>query len=194
MEFTEWELQIIRDREFLISKAKVLSKIHELLTETRAAIDYTLKIHQLAFPPGIEFTTSKISSGDNYLGLPYQVLDYPATFSSENVFAYRTMFWWGNFFSATFHLQGDVLDYYRNKIIENINGLENDQIYISVGQTPWHYHYENDNYKLLTANDIKSIEKLGFLKLSKKMNLDNWQDLPTFSSDFFAKILAVLCS
>ena len=30
----------------------------------------------------------------------------PAVFSKENIFAIRTMFWWGNFFSISLHVSG----------------------------------------------------------------------------------------
>jgi len=48
----------------------------------------------------------KISRGENYLGLPYLVLDYPRLFRPDAVLAIRTFFWWGHFFSSTLQLSG----------------------------------------------------------------------------------------
>ena len=53
-------------------------------------------------------STPKIAKGENYLQLPYVLLDYPRCFDKENIFAIRTMFWWGNFFSITLHLSGSI--------------------------------------------------------------------------------------
>jgi len=194
MEFTKRELQVMSDREFLIVKATTSSKIHELLAETRSALTQQIALQKLTFPPEKVLTRGKISKGENYLGLPYQVLDFPALFTSKNIFAYRTMFWWGNFFSCTLHLQGAALDLYRKKIIENISLLEKHEVFLSVGKTPWQYHYGVDNYKLVTHDDIMSMKKNAFLKLSVKMKLDRWHELPAFSTAFFQRMLDILNS
>ena len=57
-------------------------------------------------PEEVLIQSPKISRGENYNGLPYVMLDYPRCFGKEDVFAMRTMFWWGNFFSITWHLKG----------------------------------------------------------------------------------------
>ena len=194
MEFTKRELQVMSDRDFLIVKATTSSKIHELLSETRAALTQQIALQELTFPPEEVLTRGKISKGENYLGLPYQVLDFPAVFTSDYIFAFRTMFWWGNFFSCTLHLQGAALDLYRKKIIENIGLLEKHQVFISVGETPWQYHYGSDNYTLVIADDKTSIEQKAFLKLSVKMELERWQELPAFSTAFFQRMVDILNS
>src|SRR6187402_1143085 len=58
------------------------------------------------FPEEIFRTDPKISRGENYKGLPYVILDYPRLFGREDVFAVRTMFWWGHSFHVTLHLKG----------------------------------------------------------------------------------------
>lgn len=37
-------------------------------------------------------------------GQLYLILDYPGMLSTENIFAVRTLFWWGNIFSVSLHL------------------------------------------------------------------------------------------
>ncbi len=34
------------------------------------------------------------------------MLDYPRAFGRDSIFACRTFFWWGRFFSLTLHLAG----------------------------------------------------------------------------------------
>jgi len=65
------------------------------------------------------------------------VLDFPALFTTKTVFAYRTMFWWGNFFSASLHLERIALNYFRNSIIRNFGKLLKKDVYIGIGDTPW---------------------------------------------------------
>jgi hypothetical protein len=188
------ELLVIKNKEFLQVKARALANIDVLLSETQIELQKVLYAYDLPFPLKTSFKTGKISKGENYLGLPYRVLDYPAEFSKENIFAFRTMFWWGNFFSVTIHLEGDSLEFYRKKIIDRTDVLIDKQIYIAVGDSPWQYHFEPNNYIPLTANPAAIIQKHPFLKLSKKMNLENWQTIPAFSAGFLDQILRILCN
>jgi hypothetical protein len=88
------------------------------------------------------------------------------------------MFWWGNFFSFTLHLEGIALDQYRKTIVDNIDKLFDKNIYMGVGETPWQYHYGTDNYLTLTKKHSKIISNCKFLKLSKKISLSEWEKLP----------------
>jgi hypothetical protein len=189
---TERELQIIHDREFLLAKAKVTAKIEGLLSKAREELKRSFSESNLIFPEKATFKSTKISRGENYLGLPYLMLDHPAIFRRDNTFAFRTMFWWGNFFSATLHLEGESLEYYRHKIIDQLNGLLDREIYICVGETPWHHHYGADNYQLLTDDHKSGIRECSFLKLNRKMELNEWQGLPGFSDNFLKLLLELL--
>lgn len=186
------ELEIIKDKEFLLTKVKAISKIESILKEVSQKLKIYLSESVLAYPDQSVFKTSKISKGENYLGFPYMVLDYPAIFSKKNIFAYRTMFWWGNFFSTTLQLEGEPLNYYRKTIAENINQLLDNEVYICVGQTPWHYHYGKDNYELLRSDHENHIEKCTFLKISKPFNLNEWENFPKSALSFFDLLITVL--
>ncbi len=192
MPLTEKELLILQDTDFLLTKATVLEKITELLGQTREELKRCVDNSNFSFPEGTDILNGKISRGENYKNLPYMVLDYPALFSTKTVFAYRTMFWWGNFFSASLHIEGIALNYYRNSITSSFEKLLNKNIYIGVGETPWQYHYEEDNYSLLNEAHRDFITNSKFLKLSKKIELKKWNDVPEFSTNFFELMLSVL--
>ncbi len=192
MQLTERELLILQDTDFLLTKTTVLEKINELLGQTREELKGCVENSNFSFPDGIDLLNGKISKGENYKNLPYMVLDYPALFTTKTVFAYRTMFWWGNFFSATFHLEGIALNYYRKSITLNLDKLLKKNIYIGVGDIPWQYHYEDDNYILLKEAHSDFITNCKFLKLSKKIELKKWNDVPKFSTNFFELVLSVL--
>lgn len=184
IDFTNKELSLLKDTDFLLTKINIIEKVNSLLTETRKELLQITKKSNFNFSNKLDLKRSKISKGEYYRGLPYLVLDCPAHFSEKNIFAYRTMFWWGNFFSSTFHLQGESLKKYRNKLINNFDNLLNNDIYISVGKTPWEYHYENDNYVKLDKTHKFFISNCNFLKLSKKIELNEWKSLPEFSTKF----------
>ncbi len=192
MQLTEKELLIIQDTDFLLTKATVLEKVNVLLGQTREELKECAEHSNFSFPDGTDLLNGKISKGENYKNLPYMVLDCPALFTTKTVLAYRTMFWWGNFFSATLHLEGTALNYYRNSIIINLNKLLKKDIYIGIGDTPWQYHYEKDNYIPLTENHKNFINNCKFLKLSKKIELKKWNYVSEFSTNFFELILSVL--
>ena len=193
-ELTAREIEVISDTEFLLSKRAAIIKIDELLSQTQNILTKIFKESRLPFPAIYKFSTGKISRGDNYRGLPYLVLDYPAMFSNENIFAFRTMFYWGNFFSVTLHLQGESLEYYRNHIFSNLNQLLDKNIYIAVGETPWEYHYESDNYVLLSENNQELVKTCSFLKLNSKIEIKDWQQVPEFAIEFFETIIDFLVS
>jgi hypothetical protein len=192
MQLTEKELLILQDTDFLLTKAAVLEKITELFGHTREELKQCVEHSNFSFPDGTGLLNGKISKGENYKNLPYMVLDYPALFSKNSIFAYRTMFWWGNFFSATLHLEGIALNYYRKSITINLDKLLKKDVYIGVGDTPWHYHYEKDNYSPLNDVYRDFITNSKFLKLSKKIELKKWSDVPEFSTNFFKLMLSVL--
>ena len=192
MQLTEKELLILQDADFLLTKAAVLKKITELFGHTREELKRCVENSNFSFPNGTGLLNGKISKGENYKNLPYMVLDYPTLFSKNSIFAYRTMFWWGNFFSATLHLEGIALYYYRNSIIINLDKLLKKDVYVGVGDTPWQYHYEEDNYSLLNEVHRDFITNSKFLKLSKKIELKKWNDVSEFSTNFFELMLSIL--
>ena len=191
-ELTAREIEVISDTEFLLTKRAAIIKIDELLSQTQKDLSNIFKSSTLSFPSKNKFSTGKISRGENYRGLPFLMLDYPAMFSKENIFAFRTMFYWGNFFSVTLHLQGESLEYYRDLIFNNFNQLLHKNIYISVGDTPWEYHYGLDNYALLTKKHQELIEHCSFLKFNKKIEIKEWQQVPKFAVEFFETIIGIL--
>jgi hypothetical protein len=192
MSLTKSELDILEDAEFLLAKARLISKVQELLAKVRREINERIKSSAFSFPSDINLKSGKISRGENYKNLPYLVLDHPSLFRTEDIFSFRTMFWWGNFFSATLHLEGQSLEKYRVAIANNIMRLDGEQIYVAIGDSPWHYHYEESNYIPLSKMDKNFIEDCRFLKLSKKTELKNWENIPHFSADFLELATSIL--
>lgn len=170
--FTEEESAVLRNHTFLPLKHQATDKVISLMSAVREAIDevWQEQGHQWAIPCTQDDV--KISRGENYRQLPYVILDYPRKFSRDDVFAFRSMFWWGQLFSYTLHLQGRSLQAYRQRLIEQLPHRKHQlpDVYLCVGETPWQYHYGADNYRLLSdcsdADILEILEGWYFVKLS----------------------------
>ena len=99
------EEALVATTDWILTKNNVLQKIKQLLLALQSRQqDLLLPFNSL--PEEVLKSSPKISRGENYKGLPWLVLDYPRYFNKADVFAIRTLFWWGNFFSITLHLSG----------------------------------------------------------------------------------------
>ncbi len=183
------ELLCITDKEFLLTKASATKKIQNILGETEKELVRLIRDKDAAYPPGTFLKTGKISKGENYLGLPYLMLDYPRLFSDENTFAFRTMFWWGNFFSCTLQLSGEFLEANRTTIETRIESLTQLGVYVGINDDPWKYHLDEDNYQLLDVINLKGIKNIirekKTLKVTRMLPLDEYSKLPEFASNTY---------
>jgi hypothetical protein len=141
----------------------------------------------------------KIFRGENYRLLPYIILDCPRVFTTATVFAFRSMFWWGNEFSFTLHIQGDALEYFRKKILENIFLLKDHNFFFCINSTPWQYSFDKANYKTLDdliEHDQNSLNEYitgkKFLKLSRKIEISQYADVPRFGVETFKALMKML--
>ncbi len=191
MHFSEKELKFIHDQDFLLTKAEILEKVRKLLEDTRYRLQEQILNSSSLPPKEIIQGSGKISRGENYRKLPYLVLDYPANFCKPDIFAYRTMFWWGHFFSCTLHLQGQYLEMYKHKIADKPDDFPRNT-FICINSTPWEYHYGNDNYIPFKHGDQELLFSKHFLKLSWQTPLEKWQNVPDHACNIWAAISTIL--
>lgn len=186
--FSKTEMSFIQDQDFLLSKVEIEKKMKDLMG--RVEQELYPSIQEYSWPKEVLSKSGKISKGDNYKGLPYYILDFPRRFDKEGVLAFRTMFWWGNFFSATLHLSGKYLEIARGTLLDNLENIRSSQAYICVYNTPWEYHYGTDNYlpaRQIEAGSLQSIfTKKPFVKISYHWPLDQYIELPGLVSSVFS--------
>ena len=186
------ELSAMLNSEFLLTKARVIDKISLRLGELSKLYFKIMTEEGSPIHPDTLVNGAKVSKGENYRHLPYLVLDYPRIFQHDATFAFRTMFWWGNYFSFTLHLGGEWLSVYRRALLSNIKSLYNKQYYICIGDTPWQYHFENDNYQQIEYSNYSQLLERDFVKLSFKTELDNWSRLDEIGENCLRTYLDVL--
>lgn len=192
MLLSEREQKIINDSEFLKTKLAVFSKFSSLFENVREKQKEVVSNSDYLFQPNIDVLNGKIFRGENYKSLPYLVLDHPKLYSKSDTFSFRTIFLWGNYFTSSIHIEGHSLNSFRSIIMNNITSLLDNEIYICINKTPWEYYFENDNYRILTKDNIDHIKDAKFLKLGKKLTLEKYYDLPNFSSGFLKTCLDLL--
>lgn len=164
------ELSLVRDPGIILTKNAVMKKMHgmmEILQEMHKPL-----VHGHPGLPGeVIKTGAKISKGENYQGLPYLVLDQPRYFEIGHIFAIRTMFWWGKYFSLTLHLSGRYLQAFSGLLVKEKKSFERAGYLYCRQDDQWKHHLEEDNYAPLQALDETGFERqLGgrpFAKLSK---------------------------
>ncbi len=173
--FSEHELVCLQDTDFLLTKRTINEKVQTLLLKLASELANEPQVMPL--PP----IRTKVSKGDNYRGLPYWVLDYPASFVKDDVFAYRTICRWGHEFSFTLHLAGAPLQQHKPALILNFNQLANvPGLYLCTNTYQWEHHFEADNYRLFNEviDGADSWEAFladkDFVKLAVKIPLDEW--------------------
>ena len=195
IQLSEEEWNLVMNAGILLTKNRAMEKIALFLGQLADISSGIFSPESLALPTSSVWKHPKISRGENYQGLPYLILDYPRFFFREDVFAIRTMFWWGNYFSITLHLKGIFLEHFRTGIIRNFEVLATDHFLVNTTNAEWN-HAIGDEYTL--------ISEFGKERLAQKCNDDNLlkiavriplQDLVVTGelvSDVYQRIVSVL--
>ncbi len=171
---------------------KVFHLLQELAELTKQS-EYTTVMN---FPPGTDFQLGKISKGENYQEQPWVMLDFPRLFSKESVFAFRTMFWWGHYFSFTFHLSGNAFNAHKSHLpefLKALNGFPNLHFHTNL-KFEWQHELET-GYRNVSGSLLE--QKLEFtketlLKVACRTNLQNWNDVPEKGLKFYEGIMKAL--
>ena len=110
------------------------------------------------------------------------------------MFAIRTLFWWGNFFSSTLHLSGKYKEQFELKVKTSYASLMDSSI--SIGQNEWEHHFDSDNYQLIgemKESDFKMcVSGKSFLKLAYRVPLQQWDNALSLLEDHFNSWLQLL--
>ncbi len=189
------EQQLVNNTHWILTKRVILDKVNQLLGELSGQQKEIIENEKNWLPQEVSMSSAKISRGENYLQLPYLLLDHPRCFEAENIFAVRTMFWWGNFFSVTLQLAGTYKALYQEKIYERLLA-EKPDVFICINESQWQHHFHRDNYTAvnqLSPADLQDIiYKKKFLKLAVKFPLQQWNAIPALLHGTFIELIDIL--
>ena len=173
------EMVMVSSPDIILTKNAILQKVKGFFEEVQIRQLDIIKQYSSKFPAEVLKTSPKISRGENYKGLPWLVLDNPRHFQHNNIFAIRTMFWWGNFFSITLHLSGNNKMNILNKVSAHLSILSANDFYVYAGQLEWEHDINPEFYKKISTLTDESREKIfsenNFLKLAIRFPIDSFE-------------------
>ena len=175
IQFLPAEMELVSSPDIILTKNAILQKIKSFFVEMQMKQQDVLKKYSSQLPEEVLRISPKISRGENYKSLPWLVLDNPRHFQHNNIFAIRTMFWWGNFFSITLHVSGNN----KNDLLKNLTGnvslLAKNDFYIYNGTKEWEHDIDPDSYKKLSGINEEELQRIfstnNFLKIAVKFSI-----------------------
>jgi hypothetical protein len=187
------EQELVKNTDWILTKNAIIEKVYQLF----GGLSETYRTELSAYPGLLAdtegFPSAKIAKGEQYIGLPWVMLDYPRGFGIKGHFAIRTFFWWGKFCSITLQLSGEPMQQYLPALQHYFVQTQNNTgWFLGTGHDPWQHHFEKNNYLPPEDWDSKKLENLSFVKLAKRKPLDNWADLPGFFEESYREILDML--
>ncbi|MGB8191841.1 MAG: hypothetical protein WCF67_07985 [Chitinophagaceae bacterium] len=198
------ELQLVQNTQWLLTKNNIIEKAKMLFGELAANLQQLTEKNRHRLPDAVPLFSPKVFKGEYYQGLPYVMLDYPRIFTKDEVFAVRTMFWWGNFFSVTLQLKGSYQQLFSNALISNKKVLSDHGFCVSVSDDEWRHDFELDNYQSLTSDapsDLTSDApsdvlpqalRRNFFKLAVRIPLSSWNNAVPAIAKYHEIIMSVL--
>ena len=180
------EIELLSNKNILLGKNQILKKITAELQLFGQKTEHQLRSSYIV-------DKAKVSKGENLEGYPFRVLDYPRIFSKRDVFAFRTLFWWGNFISFTLHLKGTYL-------VENLDQLKklliayDFQLYVSSAGNEWEHNPSNANYQLLNSKILSHINSnnIDFLKIVQVEPLSKVNQLNELYQHYLKQLIVPL--
>lgn len=178
IQLSSFEAELLNDPVWILTKNNVIQKAKLLLEAVQENMQDFIGQYPGLLPEEVIRISPKISKGENYLGLPWLMLDYPRFFEKEHVFAIRTMFWWGKFFSTTLHISGKYKQAKEAAIMTAYPLLVEQDIYSCINMEEWHHHLEKENYLPVSSFTEKEfalhVQQRSFIKLSQKVSFTEW--------------------
>jgi hypothetical protein len=194
IQFSKQEKELVTSTDWILTKQKITIKIYDLFGGLYKFQQEAIK--NIPFFSSNLFTASgKIYKGENYLELPYIILDYPAIFKKNDVFFVRTMFWWGNFISITLHVSGNHTSQFANNKFKTLEFLQQKDFFICVNKDEWQHHFKEDNYICAASFSLQEFEKImekEFFKISKKISIAVEESAYDFLVKSFEEIIELV--
>lgn len=175
------EQLLVCNGDWILTKNRVLDQVSSFLADLQEEQADWIREKAPILPGSVLDVSAKVSKGEQYLGLPYRVLDFPRCFGPSAIFAIRTFFWWGHYFSVTLHLAGHWKKETENSLISSFSAIKDENLYICTGTDPWQHHFTDDYYLPIRSLNHVTWEKIileqPFIKLSTRQELTAWEQM-----------------
>jgi hypothetical protein len=190
---SEEEWQLVQNSAWILTKHAVIGKVYDLFGRLSQQLQSSLgQSHGL--PASVLRHGPKISKGEQYERMPWVVLDYPRCFGKEDVFAIRTFFWWGHYFSCTLHLKGIYAQEFGPTIRKRAAAGKLDGYYLGDDGAEFDFDVRGKGYVLLGSPAVPGIEAGGsaFIKLAFTHPLGQWDEAPEKLLEAFHTFMSIV--
>lgn len=190
------ELALVQNGNWLLTKNAIIEKAVALFGELASHIRQDHHAFLSLLPAEVIAISPRISKGEKYQGLPYVILDYPRVFGREDIFAVRTLFWWGNYFSVTLHLRGRYKAQYVPVLEKHVSLLQEHHFLISITADEWQHDLATAHYTPLDQLDQAAFSAIlagnDFCKLSVRISLQQWDQSKKILMDLYQVIFQTI--
>ena len=184
----EWAL--VSNPDIILTKNAIIDKVYQLLG--MVAEQYTR--HTTELPDKLKGdwlqVAAKISRGEQYLGLPWVMLDYPRHFAAGDTKAIRSFFWWGHGFSIHLILQGKYREQWIKKADDWLRkGADN--WYIDLATDPWQHHFREETCMPIRKVSAEAVTSHPFIKYSCWFPMQTWNEIPALWENVFQQWIRI---
>jgi hypothetical protein len=178
---SEEEQLLVMNGDWILTKNRVLEQVSTFLATLQEEQSSWIREQAPRLPASVLAIPAKLSKGEQYLGLPYRVMDYPRCFGPVDTFAIRTIFWWGHYFTVNLQLAGQWKEETTPALIAAFTEMQEGNVWICTGADPWQHQLSEDAYRPSRAMKREEWEKIilgqAFIKLSARQELSDWEKL-----------------
>lgn len=193
---SEEEQNLVMNGDWILTKNRVLEQISSFLAELQLSQSKLID-QQAGLPEELLAIPARLTKGENYLGLPYRVLDYPRLFGQEDIFAIRTLFWWGHYFTVSLLLVGEWKRKISGTLIAAMDQLMETEHFICTADNPWINEIGPENYREIRGLSREVWEKIiheqTFIRISTRHVLSDWETMEERLLGDFVRLLGATC-
>jgi hypothetical protein len=179
------ETELLANTEWLLIKDRIIQKMIGLYGEMHELFKKRIIENRDSLPSFISEKGGKISKGNNFKGLPFVVLDFPASFEKKNIFGVRCFFWWGNYFIISLHLSGKYMPD-DNEQKKWLTYFKEKNFSINISGDEWCQQWDKC-YERIDLNKTQAPNN--FLKVAAKIRVSQLNEVPEFLENKFEEIL-----
>jgi hypothetical protein len=179
--FSAGETDFLENREWILTKHRLMRKIGEAFGEIAAQLQQSWHSVQ-AIMPELLAAGPKISTGERYDDMPWIMLDFPRKLTGNNgFFALRTFFWWGHYFSIQWIVSGNYhIHFSQNFKLNPLVLPQTDRTWLAgVTADPWNSRLPHENLQTLEDSFLSELPQLNANEFFK---LCTWFDLNSFTA------------
>jgi hypothetical protein len=184
------EQELVQNANVILTKNAVVEKVKSLLVSVseRALACFG---EQKNWPKS---PSPRITRGENYLGLPWVAMDYPRCFEKQGVFAVRNIFWWGHYFTCTWHCSGIYKQQMLDVVLKNFSTIASCNWLVYTGSNEWAHEYSNAHRQIASLTETafeQALKQYDFFKICKYLPLSQWKEAVAFYDTCFEELINI---